>query len=135
MKFKVYLFYPNSLKGLIICLVTLSRFSHAAIEYNGTLYDSSETRGSFGISDIKLAERKFICKELDGDLSFWYNRMKGTKYDWKGVLGWIFKFNDTSRYYCFEAIWEALLDVGIVTLPRPRRLSGGDLLKLLNNTK
>jgi len=142
---KLYLFYPNSLIGFIISLVTRSPFAHAAIEYCGVLYDASETRGNFARSTIDLSQRAHLCLEFPGDLSTWVLEMTmpPKKYDWIGVLGWLFSANDRSKFHCFEAAWSALHAVGIATpinrSPRlhqrrddpPGHLSGSDLLTMM----
>ena len=133
---KIYLFYPVTIMGRIITFVTRSRFSHAAVEYNGVLYDSSETRGDFGVSSVDLSMRKYKCFEVDGDLKSWYNRMYGTKYDWKGIVGWVFGFHSKSRFYCFEAAWDAMYDIGLVKEQHPDRVSGADILYVfIENTE
>lgn len=125
---KLYLFYPDGAVGRLIKHVTGSPFSHAAIEYNGVIYDASEERGDFNVSHIKPETRKHIVIEFAGDLSGWLARMTGKKYDWPGVLGWVFAANSKKRVYCFEAAWQALKDAGVVSGVQPRRLSGSDLL-------
>lgn len=130
---KLYLFYPTSLIGLIICLVTRSPYAHAAIEMGGVLYDASEHRGSFGRSDIDVTKRGHIWIEFSGDLSPWLMRLTGSKYDWLGVFGWLWKRNRPGRFYCFEAAWQALYEVGIVSGSQPARLSGSDLLEIAAN--
>lgn len=129
---KLYLFYPVSIIGFIISLVTRSPFSHAAIEYNGVLYDSSESRGSFGVSDFDPSKRPHVVFRFYGNLQPWLDHMTGRKYDWKGVLLWVIKRNHRDKFYCFEAAWAALKVAGVVEGDQPKRLSGSDLMLVMN---
>lgn len=121
---KLYLFKPTSLLGYVICLVTGSPYSHAAIEYDGVLYDSSETRGGFARSQIDVTTRDHVAYGFEGDLSGWFDRMEYKKYDWVGALGWMFKCDNPNRFYCFETAWAALLSAGIVHTGYPDYLDG-----------
>lgn len=133
---KIYLFKPRGILGEIITLVTRCEYSHSAVEVDGVLYDASETRGEFGRSDPDIfsgswfrPRRKYVVVEFSGDMSPWLDFMAGAQYDWKGVLGWIFRANDITKFYCFEATWAALKFAGITkTETMPDRLSGCDLL-------
>lgn len=138
----LYLFGPQGITGLIITQVTGCPWSHSAIETGGVIYDSSETRGNFGVASKNifrktwLGKRKYVVYEFQGDLSEWIRDMSGTKYDWRGVLGWLFGLNCHKRFYCFEASWWALRHVGILpTQPQPDRISGCDLEYIMINHK
>jgi len=124
----LYLFYPNSFIGLLICLITRTPFAHTAISIDGVLWDSSESRGDFNQSDIDLTKRKHIAIPFEGDLSDWLSKMYGTKYDWLGVFGWVFKWNTPNKYFCFEASWEALHSLGLVAPKMPLKLTAQYLL-------
>ncbi len=132
---KIYLFYPSSLKGYFICLVTLSRFSHAAVEVRGVLYDSSESRGYFGESQIDTSTRRYEVWELEGSLIRWRVSMRGKKYDWKGVIGWIFGAGSKNKFYCFETAWSALAVLGHVPEEIPNRVSGKTIRRILDKIK
>lgn len=108
---KFYFFKPEGWMGKIICRVTKSEYCHVAIEINGKMYDSSENRGNFAeISRSILEEREWIGYEIttQQNMEQWVDHMMGTKYDWRGVIGWVFNLNDKTKFYCFEAGWNAL---------------------------
>lgn len=127
---RLYLFYPTSIIGFLICLVTRSPFAHAAVMFNGVLYDASESRGDFGVSSIDPAIRKHFYIEFSGDLRGWLERMLPMNYDYPGVFLWLLGINRRSKVYCFEAAWHALHDAKVVSGRQPSRLSGSDLLTL-----
>lgn len=128
---KIYLFKPVSLFGRIISFVTRSPYSHSAVEIDGVIYDSSEKRGSFGIANINLSDRFHIEFEVEGDLSGWLKRMEGTQYDWVGIFGWFFKFNDYTRFYCFEATYEALVEINVTERKVLPRIDGNTIKAIL----
>lgn len=66
-----------------------------------------------------FAERECVMFEFKGDLMPWLKRMKHVGYDWKGMLGWLFKADDKSRFYCFETALSALNEcrIGEYTSP------------------
>ena len=130
---KLYLFYPASLLGWLISVVTRSPFCHAAIEVDGVLWDASESRGYFGRSGIDVSKRKHVCLEFAGDLSSWLDFLQGREYDWIGVLGWLFHANSRRRFYCFEAAWLALSQCGIAKGSMPTQLSGSDLAAIISD--
>jgi len=133
---KLILLEPDSFLGLIISWITGCKYSHSIVEIDGIMYDSSETRGKFGITDRKVmydvvhGRRKNVVYTVPGDLYPWIAEMSGTRYDWKGVLGWLFKLNNHKKFYCFEASWKALLIAGIVE-HTPNQISGCDLEKVM----
>jgi len=127
---QIYLIEPNSFIGYLITFITGSKYSHAAIAINGILYDSSEKRGDFNVSDVHLNKRKYVCYELKGNLSEWLAMNIGREYDWVGVIGWLFKANDKTKFYCFEAIYSALMYLNIVKETK-KSLSGDDLKDIL----
>lgn len=117
-KFGVYLFEPNGFLGWLITLITGCKYSHSAVSVifedgQEVIYDASETRGDFNIADDDKylfkgwckPYRKYIYYEFDGDITPVIDSLRGKKYDWKGVLGWLFKSNDKSKFYCFEVNW------------------------------
>lgn len=105
---KIYLFKPVSILGRIISFITRSKYSHAAIEIEGTLYDSSEQRGYFSYSNIDTNKRQHIYYDIDGDLTDWVRDMHFTPYDWVGIFGWLFAADDKKKFYCFEAVYSAM---------------------------
>lgn len=128
---KLYLFYPDSLLGKIITFITKCPYSHSAVEVDGVLYDSSESRGDFNISHINPSDREHKVYEFEGDLSEWVLFMSNSVYDWKGVIGWLFNWNTVNKFYCFEASWMALHFAGIVEGQQPSKLSGCALERLV----
>ena len=114
---KIALFKPEkwSLTGWLICLITRCSYSHAAVYVDGLgWFHSSETVGYFDVLNrAEFAEREALVFEFSGDLSGWLKLMKRTEYDWKGVLGWLFKADDKDRFYCFETAMNALSYGGI----------------------
>lgn len=132
---RVLLFKPSTFSGRVICWVTNSDFSHAAVEVDGVLYDSSESRGTFGVSSIDPSVREHIAYEFTGDLSSWVHSMKGKEYDWRGVIGWIFSRNDRKKFYCFETAWSALVHSEVIFTPQPDRVSGTHIVNALKYYK
>lgn len=100
--------------GLLCSIVTLSGYSHAAIEIEGKIYDTTFSRGKFAQSfDKNLFKGRsvlsFHCNDIDNEkvkkfVSKHYNR----KYDTKGLLMWPTGINDPKKWYCFEAVMECL---------------------------
>lgn len=124
----VYLVKPSSFKGWVISLVTKTPYSHAVIEIGGICYDASESRGNFDVSDIDLSKRKYTAFVVEGDLSEWLSHNYGRGYDWRGVLGWIFdRKGDPDKFYCFEAVRDALMFLGI-SKAKLKRTTGIDIL-------
>lgn len=128
---KLYLFKPASIIGRIITLVTGTKYSHSAVEFKGVMYDTSESRATFGQSDIDLSKRKYVVYDFHGDLTLWKIEMSGKKYDWKGVFGWIFGAEDKHKFYCFESSWAALHRTHHAYGNIPKKLTGEDLEKVM----
>lgn len=126
---KIFIFTGafRSPTGLMIALATRCQFVHAAVSVAGECWHSSEQLGRFDRVDLAAyAERDCIMFEFEGDLSQWLEGMKGCRYDWRGVLGWLFRMNNPQRFYCFEAAQDALKTAGIIQSGL-KRLSGCDL--------
>jgi uncharacterized protein YycO len=140
-KFRVYLFRPQGILGWIIALVTFCRYTHSAIEIvyedgQCDIWDSNERRGEFGLADESILLRSHEVWEFEGDLTPWVEKFKGKKYDWAGVIGWIFKADSKSKFYCFESTWAGLMyymGFDIDDLTYPDHLSGCTLKVLCQN--
>ena len=97
----------RSLTGVLIMVVTRSRYSHAAVNLNGRMVDASESRGNVGeTTALDLAPRRRV-RAFEVDLRDPVHRNfitqhLGAEYDWAGVLGWLFRANSRRRFYCFE---------------------------------
>lgn len=129
---KIYLYKPNSFWGRVITFVTRSPYSHTAVEINGIVYDSSETRGTFAQSDIIPQTREHDVFVFDGDLTVWLWTMKGKKYDWQGVWGYIFGINNKNKFYCFETSYSALMFLEIAKAPMPYKVNGNTVKRVLS---
>lgn len=105
----------RSYTGFLIAMVTRCQYVHAAVCVDGVWWHSSETLGHFGRVDMEAYKnRNCIVFEFPGDLTEWVEKMKPTRYDWRGVLGWIWKWNSPTRFYCFEAAFDALLSAKVI---------------------
>ena len=108
----------RSLISLVIALVTKSGYSHGMICVKDVWYDASESRGNFNVTDRSLYDdRNCIVWDIKDHklVENFVQQSIGKKYDYKGVIGWIWnKNNDKRRFYCFEACWQALKLVGMV---------------------
>jgi len=133
LKYELRLYKPNSIIGLIICIITGSKYSHSAVLINGELWDSSESRGYFG-KNTNLGNREYISFEFKGNLTLWLLKMKEVEYDWLGVVGWLFKANDKSKFYCFEASLSALRYCGITNI-NPNRVTADTLINVFKRYK
>lgn len=119
--------------SLLISLVTRCPITHAAIydEKTEKWWHASETAGKFCELEVsQFSERECWIFEFNGDLSVWLDSMKGTLYDWLGVLGWVYNLpSSDTRFYCFEAAYYALRMTG-VSLRGLSRVSGCHLLDM-----
>jgi hypothetical protein len=109
-----------NIKQVIIGLFSWSKICHAALLFKGEqrLYDASESRGTvdwnknlrdFGKQQITVYE----IPEDESDAKIYALNKKGTKYDWKGIMGWVplFGSNDPQTVYCFELVLQTLLSM------------------------
>ncbi len=132
----ILLFKPVSFFGHLISFITNSEYSHTAIYYKNKLYDSSESRGDFSISDVNINKRPYISFSIgQHDIQDWLNGMLGKKYDYVGIFGWVFNIHNNKEFYCFESVYELLHDLEIerrTSTRRPKRLSANHILKIIN---
>jgi hypothetical protein len=136
-KYKIHLLKPTTLIGYIISIATWSKYSHSIVEINGVLYDSSETRGTFDVSDLVLGDRPYLTYEFRSKINLkrWAGKNLGKEYDWLGVFGWFFDANDKNKFYCFEATYAALYHAKITDIRIPTKLSADDLIDVMEEYK
>jgi hypothetical protein len=131
----IYFFEPISFYGKVISWITGSKFSHAAFSFEGKFYHSSELTGRFCEMEPKELERDFHVMTIElkdpERMREWLKSMEGKPYDWKGVLGWIFKIQDKRKYHCFETVYMAILHSGYTDKPMPERVSASTLIEVL----
>lgn len=119
---KIALFVGSmrSTTSLLIKFATGCQYTHAAIKINGTWYHSSEKLGCFGeLADKEFDDRHATIFEIDADLSDWLESMKGKRYGWRGIFGWVLYFlqiktknikGHHKHFYCFMAVLDALVN-------------------------
>ena len=159
-KIALFLGQFHSWSGLLIALGTRCEIVHAAVYVasEGRWYDSSERRGDFNLMDTEYyAERECYVFEFDGDLSDWLKSMKGTQYDWMGIIAWALfavamrlewakgktlvlstltkvlawsgkRLERPKQFFCFETAASALAHCGYPVLSTP--IKGCDLRNL-----
>jgi len=135
---KIALFEPDwrSPKSLMISYLTKTPWSHAAVEIDGVWYDASESRGDFSQCDVKkkmkgrlahvwrIGNRIAVRNKIEENL--------GTRYEYKGLLGYALSSKKDKRFYCFElAMVMALLVKEPKAIPMIEQINGLDILGLL----
>ena len=135
----VVLFRQNYLNPVswLIRIVTGSHYTHAAILLdNGDIYDASESRGSVAHNGtISEKNREVIIFKINDTTENPLEHITpyiGREYDWKGIIGWLFRIQDKKRFYCFEFVWEILKVKGIVSTGK-KRITANDLIEVLSN--
>lgn len=134
----VRLYYPSDVFGRLICWRLESDYSHATIEFNGTIYSATfpkvvavpETSPAFGMPprqgrafDITLTDDEYAKAEA------WFKAQVGTDYDVLAMLGWAFRvsaWQSRKRVYCFESVYACLAAAGV--FPTSKLLVTGDQL-------
>jgi hypothetical protein len=105
-------------KQAVIGLFSWSNYCHAALLFNGErcIYDASESRGdvNWGKSLVELGKQKIVVYDIPDDETPYREyalKKLGTKYDWKGISGWIpfLPSNDPKTVYCFELVLQTLI--------------------------
>lgn len=116
---KVVFNYSGGLYGYLIKLFTRGLYTHCGIVIGDVLYQAQIFKGVYkqdwipGMWDvvyIDLSEKqqrkvkKFLEKELN------------SRYDWLGVLHFVFKFLKPSkkRWFCSELCAKALIEAGVL---------------------
>lgn len=101
-------------KDILISLFTFSNYVHAGlILSNGeNILDASESRGNvdYGKFLSEHESRQIEVYDLGPNIKA-HNYaliMIGSKYDWKGVIGWPFGWNDPKTVYCFEFVLQVM---------------------------
>jgi len=106
---KVVVFKKNkSIISRLISSITKSDYTHAGIMINEcSIIDASESRGYVDIKSYwEYKDRDCVIY----DIKRTHNNDKemksyiGVSYDYKGVLGWLLKLDDTTKFYCFEFV-------------------------------
>lgn len=134
----VRLYYPSDTFGRLICWRLESDYSHATIEFNGTIYSATFpkvaavplTSPAFGMPprqgrafDITLTDDEYAKAEA------WFKAQVGTDYDVLAMLGWAFRvsaWQSRKRVYCFESVYACLAAAGV--FPTSKLLVTGDQL-------
>lgn len=134
----VRLYYPSDAFGDLICWRLETDYSHATIEFNGTIYSAtfpkvvavSLTDAGFGMPprqgrafDITLTDDEYAKAEA------WFKAQVGTDYDVLAMLGWAFRvsaWQSRKRVYCFESVYACLAAAGV--FPESKLLVTGDQL-------
>lgn len=117
---KVVLFNINWLnpKQIVIGMFSWSKVCHTGLLFNNEyrLYDASESRGTVDWNKhIECwGKQKIVVYDIPEDeteAKKYALAKKGTKYDWKGIMGWtpFFGSNDPQTVYCFELVLQTLL--------------------------
>lgn len=140
-----------SFVSFMIWMVTGYPISHSAVIWRGQLYDSSESRGDFGVGtpvknygqrEVLVYNRQVAPQEALG----WIQEVGAIKYDYVGVLGWfaawlfkpvrflskffLRKTLQSKKVWCFEATAKLLLRSGIAkNIEAPTH--GGHLMQVL----
>jgi len=103
-----------------ISWVTKSKYVHAGVlfwEHLGDLIvDSSESRGYVGTHKPlkEFGRREVLIYNIPGEHKEALEeakRLMGTRYDWDGIWGWIFKKHNKKKLYCFEFVLKLLTKI------------------------
>ena len=114
---KIVLHQANfrSLFGLVCSASTLSQWSHSSIiTDDGKWYDTTFKRGYSGLREIEPARKVRVFGLPDHILSSEdLADIVGIRYDYIGLLLWLFNIHSTNRMYCYESALLAIKKVGI----------------------
>lgn len=117
---RVVLFKINwwNIKQLIIGAFSWSKVCHAALLFKNEqrLYDASESRGTVDWNKqlVEFGRQQVIIYDIpedETDAKKYALDLKGTGYDWKGVMCSPFNSNDAQTCYCFELVLQTLLSL------------------------
>lgn len=98
----------------IICAIDGGKYSHCeVIDAEGYCWGSSYIDGGVRRKLVNFNNERWKVLELEGDLEkvvAWFELHEGEKYDMFGLLGFVlpWRVSDRSRWFCSEAIAEAL---------------------------
>ena len=103
----------NKLGRLLVCLGTLSRYSHCELVIQGVCYSASARDGGVRGKVIDLASGHWDVVDVPGDEAValaWFHAHMGEAYDWMGVLRFALPFlrQRPRKWFCSEAVAEAL---------------------------
>ena len=121
---------------------TKGPYSHVEIVIgSGTMYSSSQYDGGVRIKQHKYDINKWEYIKVDLDINILdniFNRTKGNKYDWLGILGFILPIQDrTNRWFCSEWCSNVLKCSGDKRfyLLEPSKISPNRLYKIVTKGK
>jgi hypothetical protein len=121
--------FAHSFISKLIRLFSMGRVNHISVEYNGVVYEAVEGRGVIETPVTKWDSStvvesytiKIKNKDAERNLRKFIKEQKGKKYDYLGVLSfiWVFLSPKKGKWFCSElgavAIYKALfLPVGEV---------------------
>ena len=134
----VRLYYPSDVFGSLICWRLESDYSHATIEFNGTIYSATcpkvvavpLTDTAFGMPPRQGRAYKIrLTQDEYNKAEGWFKEQVGTSYDILAMLGWAFRvstWQSRKRVYCFESVYACLAAAGV--FPESKLLVTGDQL-------
>jgi hypothetical protein len=123
---------------LIACW-TRGKYSHTELKIGNICYTSYPNKGVVR-RNLNVTERLYEIIELEiaendiNKIIDFYNQTQGNKYDWFGILGFIFPLQDRSdRWFCSEWVTKALQLAGVekLWLLEPSKTSPNKLYKTL----
>jgi len=123
----------HKLSHWLICLFTLSRYSHCELVIDGVCWSSSARDGGVRQKQIDLTDGKWIVVNVpsaDADAALdWFYRHEGKSYDYLGVVQFLLPFvrQGRDKWFCSEATSEAL------GLPCATKTTPQDLYEWLSN--
>lgn len=120
----------NKLGHWLVCILTLSRYSHCELVIDGTCYSSSFRDGGVRSKLIDFTNGKWDVFPIAGDEEAawrWFQEHKGQRYDWQGIVRFVLPFvrQRPDEFFCSEAVAAAL------GLPRASRITPQDLKDML----
>lgn len=97
----------------LVCIGTLSRYSHVELVIDGWCYSSSYQDGGVRRKRIDLTSGRWDVFEITGDQRaayVWFMQRLGASYDWGGVVRFVLPFvrQRPGEYFCSEAVAAAL---------------------------
>lgn len=132
-------FYKGPAKGLtnklgrfLVCVGTLSKYSHCELVINGTCYSASARDKGVRWKYIDLTSGHWDLVKVYGDENkalAWFAEHQGQSYDWTGVIRFLIPFlrQRPGKWFCSEAVAEAL------DMPESARITPGKLHKMYYN--
>lgn len=136
---RVYLYSGRTPVEWAVRWQSRSKYSHAAIEIRGWLYEALCFQGVVK-RGVKEHDRKADCFDVYTSphqrdvMRDWLNTVVGQKYDWLGVARFVSRRNGghPNRWFCSELVYEALSRANMPLFERTQawEVSPGDLAKL-----